>query len=113
MTDARSEFVSAASVCRVATAALAGLLLFLGVVFQLGEFGYGGLSARNLWFFSMIAENLWNLLAMRFNIPALGELLHFWPLLLVAAGLVLLAVPRRPLCAARLSVSQSRIANRD
>ena len=113
MTDAKFDYLSGASVCRVATVALAGLLLFLGIVFQLGEFGYGGLAARNLWLLSVIAQSLWNLLAVRFNMPALGELLRFWPMLFVAAGLALLAIPHSALCAAGLSISQARTANRE
>lgn len=90
----------------------AGLLILVGVVFQLAQLGYGMLTAKDFWFISMIAENIWNFLAMRSDLPALGELLRFWPLLLVVAGLGLLAIPYSA-CAARLSVSQVRITDRD
>jgi hypothetical protein len=89
----------------------AGLLILVGTVFQLAQFGYDGLAVKNLWFISMIAGNIWNLLAAHFNLPALGELLRFWPMALVAAGLALLAVPYS--ACSRLRVSEARITDRD
>jgi hypothetical protein len=113
MTDARFEYVSGASACRAATVTLAALLLFVGIVFQLGEFGHGGFAVGNLWLFSMIAQNLWDLLAVHYNMPVLGELLRLWPLLLVAAGLALLAVPSSSPCPVGASVSEARVAKRE
>ncbi len=72
----------------------AGLLISLGVMFQLGELGYGPLSRGNLWLISMIAESARRMLAV-LDAPALQELLQFWPLLPLGCGLAILFVPRR------------------
>lgn len=112
MIDSRRRIASRASEWHVGTLLAAGFLILLGIVFQLAQFGYDGLAVRDLWFLSMIAGNIWNFLAAHSYVPALGELLRYWPMLLVATGLVLLALPYSP-CAARLSVSQARISNRD
>jgi len=62
------------------------LLILLGIVFQLSELGYGHLRPENFWFLSMIATSLWNLFAAHSNAPGAGELLSFWPLLLICFG---------------------------
>ncbi len=90
----------------------AGLLILVGVVYQLAQIGYGILTAKDFWFISMVAQNMWNFMSAGSDVPALGELLRFWPLLLVASGLGLLAIPYSA-CAARFSVSQVRITDRD
>ncbi|MGH9688488.1 MAG: hypothetical protein ACRD5K_15500 [Candidatus Acidiferrales bacterium] len=112
MLNARPGLSLHGTAWQVGTLLAAGFLILVGIVFQLAQFGYDGLAAKNLWFISMIAENIWNFLAVRSDLPALGELLRFWPLLLVASGLGLLAI-RYSACAARLSVSQVRITDRD
>jgi hypothetical protein len=112
MIDTHSRLASRHSAWHIGTLLAAGLLILVGIVFQLAQFGYDGLAVKNLWFISMIAGNIWNFLATRSDVPALGEMLRFWPMLLVATGLTLLAVPYS-VCAARLSGSQARIANRD
>lgn len=89
----------------------AGFLILVGAVFQLAQFGYDGLVVKNFWFIYMIAGNIWSFLAAHFNLPAPGEMLRFWPMLLVAMGLALLAIPYS--ACARLSVSQARITDRD
>jgi hypothetical protein len=68
----------------------AGLLILLGTVLQLGVLGYDHLRPSNLWFFSVFAEGVWNMLAMHVNGPALNQVLRFWPLMLVSAGLGIL-----------------------
>jgi hypothetical protein len=68
----------------------ATLLILLGIVFQLGELGYGHLQSSNLWFFSTMLTDIWNILSLRLDVPALGELLHYWPLALVGLGLAIL-----------------------
>ena len=50
----------------------ATLLILLGIVFQLGELGYGHLQSGNLWFFSTMLTDIWNILSLRLNVPALG-----------------------------------------
>jgi hypothetical protein len=68
----------------------ATLLILLGIVFQLGEFGYGHLQSGNLWFFSTMLTDFWNILSLRLDVPALGELLRYWPLALIGLGLAIL-----------------------
>ena len=68
----------------------AGLLILLGIVFQLAELGYGHMDSSNWWLLSVLASNLWNVLAAHVNLPALEELLRFWPLLLVCTGSVMM-----------------------
>jgi hypothetical protein len=81
------------------TAALAGrrfpeagatMLILLGIVFQLAELGYGHLGSNNMWFFSVMLADIWNILSMRLNVPALGEVLRYWPLALVGLGFAIL-----------------------
>lgn len=73
----------------------AGLLIVLGVTFQLGELGYSHLSPSNFWLAAMVAEGAWNVLAMRLNVPVVGELLRYWPLVFVTFGLGLLLTMKR------------------
>ena len=68
----------------------ATLLILLGIVFQLGELGYGHLQSGNLWFFSTMLTDIWNILSLRLDVPGLSELLRYWPLALVALGLAIL-----------------------
>jgi hypothetical protein len=67
--------------------AAAGLLILMGIVFQLGELGYSHFSSANFWLAAMISEGAWNLLTVHSDAPALRELVRFWPLVLVAFGL--------------------------
>jgi hypothetical protein len=112
MKDTHPWRASRASTWHTGTLLAAGFFILLGIVFQLAQFGYDLLAVRNFWFLSMVAGNIWNFLTARSYLPALGELLRFWPMLLVATGLALLALPYSP-CVARYSASQARIANRD
>lgn len=68
----------------------AGLLILLGIVFQLAELGYGHMDTNNLWLFSVLASNVWDVAAAHMNVPALHDMLKFWPLLLVSSGLTML-----------------------
>jgi hypothetical protein len=74
--------------------ALSGLLILLGIVFQLAELGYGHVRPDNIWLFSVIASGIWNILSLRLNTPALQELFRFWPLLLVGFGLAIMVATR-------------------
>jgi hypothetical protein len=76
------------------TMLVAALLILLGIVFQLGELGYGHVSPSNYWFVSMITQSAWNLLALRTNGPVLEEVLRFWPIALVSVGLGILMLQR-------------------
>ena len=68
----------------------AAVLILLGIAFQLGELGYGHLRLDNLWLFSMMLADIWNILSVRLNIPDAGEVLRYWPLILVGLGLAIL-----------------------
>jgi hypothetical protein len=72
-----------------ATLLAAGLLILLGTVLQLGVLGYAHVRSSR-WFFSLIAESVWNLLAMHANGLGLGPFMRSWPLMLVGLGLGIL-----------------------
>jgi hypothetical protein len=74
------------------TMLIAGLLILLGIVFQLGELGYGHIN--NLWFVSVMTESAWNLASMHGNGPAFDEMLRWWPLALVSVGIAILMLHR-------------------
>jgi hypothetical protein len=63
------------------------LLIMVGVVFQAGELGVGHFRMDNLWLFSVVASDLWNLLATHIGGPTVTEVLQYWPLILVGLGL--------------------------
>jgi hypothetical protein len=68
----------------------ATILILTGVVFQLAELAYAHLSGDGLWLFSVLATNIWNMLALKFNDSAVQQMLQYWPLLLIGAGLAIL-----------------------
>jgi hypothetical protein len=88
-TNGQSPTTSLISSARIPVAG-AVLLILLGIVFQLGELGYGHLRLDNLWLFSMMLADIWNILSMRLNLPSAGEVLRYWPLILVGLGLAIL-----------------------
>ncbi|HXW62261.1 MAG TPA: hypothetical protein VEJ45_06660 [Candidatus Acidoferrales bacterium] len=86
MTDTRpAPFVS-----RTAAFIAAGLLIFVGLVFQLGEFIVTQLNVTSYWLIHIIAMNIWNAIVLRLNAIGVEGVLHFWPLLLVGFGLAIL-----------------------
>jgi hypothetical protein len=88
-TNGQSPMTSLISSARIPVAG-ASLLILLGIAFQLGELGYGHLRLDNLWLFSMMLGDIWNILSVRLNIPSAGEVLRYWPLILVGLGLAIL-----------------------
>jgi hypothetical protein len=88
-TNGQSPMTSMISSARIPMVG-ATLLILLGIVFQLGELGYGHLRLDNLWLFSMMLGDIWNILSMRLNLPNAGEVLRYWPLILVGLGLAIL-----------------------
>jgi hypothetical protein len=88
-TNGQSPMTSLFSSARVPVAGAASLIL-LGIVLQLGELGYGHFRLDNLWLFSMMVGDIWNILSMRLNLPSAGEVLRYWPLILVGVGLAIL-----------------------
>ena len=89
--------------------ASAGLLILLGIVFQLVVLGYGDLGASNYWLISVLASNLWSVAAEHMNLPALQEIFTYWPLLLVCTGCVMLLALKQG--NRRLAGSRSRKDN--
>jgi len=90
MTDARPQLISAPSNSRTLALAGASLLIFVGLMFQLGEFVCNRLSAPNYWLIHMIATNLWNTIVLRLNAVGVGDMLRYWPLMLVGFGFAIL-----------------------
>jgi len=90
MTDARPQLVSAPIVSRTVAFIAAGLLIFVGLVFQLGEFICNQLNATSYWLIHIIAMNIWNALVLRLSVLGFEGILRFWPLLLVGFGLAIL-----------------------
>jgi hypothetical protein len=88
-TNGPSPIISLFSSARIPVAG-AALLILLGIAFQLGELGYGHLRLDNLWLFSMMIGDIWNILSMRLNLPSAGEVVRYWPLILVGLGLAIL-----------------------
>ncbi len=91
MTDATPRPLSQTSISRLAAIMAAIMLISLGIVFQWGQLGEGQFNLDGFWVIHMIAMNLWSLVAMHLGAPVMLEALRFWPLLLVAFGLAILA----------------------
>jgi hypothetical protein len=72
----------------------AGLLVFLGIVFQLCELTYGRFSTNSFWLLSMIGESIWNMVDACLKAQASDGAFRFWPLLLVLAGCAILLTRR-------------------
>jgi len=90
MTDARPQLASSPIVSRTVAFIAAGLLIFVGLVFQLGEFVCNQLNVTSYWLIHIIAMNVWNALVLRLNALGFEGILRFWPLLLVGFGLAIL-----------------------
>lgn len=87
------SFGSSISVTTI-TMLVAGLLILLGIVFQLGELGYGHVSAHNLWFVSVVTQGAVNLLSSGSSGGTIDGILRWWPLALVSVGLAILMLQR-------------------
>ncbi len=93
MTNANQQMTSSVSGSAVITAA-AAVLILVGLVFQGAELGYTHIRPDNVWLFSVLASNIWNILSLRVNVSAVQALLRFWPLLLVTFGLAIMLAAR-------------------
>jgi hypothetical protein len=90
MVNANGQRAWTDSVAARVAGMVAGLLILLGIVFQLGELGYGHVPAHDWWLISTVTQAVWSLVALKVNGPALGQVLRFWPLILVSMGLGIL-----------------------
>jgi hypothetical protein len=100
----RAEPKAANSYCRNATNSsvpsatiswiAAGLLILLGVAFELGMLGFGPYNSSDVWLFSVIGKNAWIALT-NLALPELREIVRIWPLLLVSLGSAILLIARR------------------
>lgn len=79
----------------VAISAVATVLILMGLVFQVSELGYAHLRPDNVWLFSVLASNIWNILSLRMNTAAIQDFLRFWPLLLVSLGFAIMLATRQ------------------
>ena len=70
------------------------VLILLGMVFQIGGFGFGRSLVRDFWFFSMCLTNLWNMLALHMNVPGPQQVARLWPVLLEGMGLAMIMLRR-------------------
>ena len=73
---------------------IAGVLILMGIVFQLGELGIGHVGAQSLWFVSVVTQSAFNVLSMFGNGPAVDEVLRWWPLALVSMGFAILMLQK-------------------
>jgi hypothetical protein len=74
--------------------ASATLLILFGIVFQVVELTCRNLHLGNLWLLSVLASDIWNILSVHFNVPAIGDVLLYWPLLMICLGLAILLAVR-------------------
>lgn len=95
MTNANQQPSLCASIHATTATLGAGLLILLGIVFQLWVLGYGRLNTDSFWSLSLISGTIWNMLNVWLKSTALQETIQFWPLLLVAAGVAVLLSMRR------------------
>jgi len=68
------------------------VLVPLGVLLQLAELSYSGLSTKGLWPILLIVERLWTMCALvvKLDVPTFPAWLTICPLSLVVAGLIFL-----------------------
>ena len=74
--------------------ASATLLILFGIVFQVVELACRNLHFGNLWLLSVLAADIWNILSMHFNVPSIGAVLLYWPLVMICLGLAILLAVR-------------------
>jgi hypothetical protein len=74
--------------------ASATLLILFGVVFQVAELACRNLHFGNLWLLSVLASDIWNILSVHFNVPATGDVLLYWPLVMICLGIAILLAVR-------------------
>lgn len=74
--------------------ASATLLILFGIVFQVAELACRNLHFGNLWLLSVLASDIWNILSVHFNVPSIGAVLLYWPLVMICLGLAILLAVR-------------------
>ena len=86
--------VSTASSISGFPVASATLLILFGIAFQVVDLACRNIHFGNLWLLSVLASDIWNILTVHFNVPSIGQLLLYWPLLMVCTGLAILLAVR-------------------
>jgi len=94
MTNANQRMTTSIS-GSVAISAVATVLILVGLVFQVSELGYAHVRPDNVWLFSVLASNIWNILSLHMNTAAIHDFLRFWPLLLVSLGFAIMLATRQ------------------
>ena len=94
MTNANQRMVTSIS-GPVGISAVATVIILVGLVFQVSELGYAHVRPDNVWLFSVLASNIWNILSLRMNTSAIQDSLRFWPLLLVSLGFAIMLAARQ------------------
>lgn len=108
VTNVNQQSLLGISIPTAAMASLAAtLLISFGVVFQLGELGYGPYSQGGIWTMSLIARGAWTLLET-LDLTTLWDLPQIWLLSFVVMGLAILSIARR----GSRSSAKSQIASR-
>jgi hypothetical protein len=77
--------VSSTESVRPMASLTAGLLLLLGLMYQLGVFG-GSSSGDHFWLFYTLAKSAWTLIGLT-GVAGFSAFFHFWPILTVGVGL--------------------------
>lgn len=86
MTNVDRPVPSRASISSTAASVGAGVLIFLGIVFQLCELGYVHLASDSHWVISLLLESLWSAVDGWLKSAGIGDAFLFWPLVLVLVG---------------------------
>jgi hypothetical protein len=95
MTKADPRVPSRTSTQSAAASLGAGVLIFLGIMFQLCELGYAHLTTDSRWIVSLLLQSIWSMLDGWVKTAAIGDAFRFWPLALVLAGCAVLLSHRR------------------
>jgi hypothetical protein len=80
---------------RILIAGGAGLLILVGLVFQLGALAYSHVQPGKMWIASTVARNVCNICIMQLDRLAIHAVETYWPLLFVSLGPAILLLSRR------------------
>ncbi len=102
----RQPLLSSSVTDRMLISGGAGLLILVGLVFQLGTLGFGHVQPGNLWIASTVVQGVWSMLILQLDSPGVHAIATFWPSLLIGVGLAILLVARREITQQVLSFSR-------